>query len=698
MRISRHLASSSFLPVGLALGITFVACGPAQGPVASPPPVASSTSTTTVKVTPPPVASTADTNASSAPKPEVVDPDVPSGDDAKRDGELTADAAGIFDAFYNMAPKLTPDGKKVVFKSNRDGMPQLYVGEVAKPDAAPTRLVTTKQRIGEFLVAPDGASVIYLSDQGADENWSIFKVGLDGQNVVELTKGETLHRDRPIVPLGVKDTMFFSARPNNEKNGRIYSQPLAGGPAKLMYTDTGSSFLVDVSNDGKWGLLLRLASLSDSKVVLVDFTNGTAKTAYPAEGKSEFVKQTAFSADGSSILVSTDGGAEQALVLSLDTKTLAEKARYVEKKPATANIDDIVVGRKSGDKIALFLDAGNHAELRLLDGKTLKPGPTITMPLGTGGSMDMIEDGSQLTVHWSTPDLPPDAFAIDTKTGKVKALRKEPRSTIAKLPKLKASIVEVTSFDGTKIPVNLYLPDPMPKGKKLPTMVIVHGGPASSYEIRWSTFNRYFSSHGFAIVEPNVRGSTGFGRGYEQGDDGKKRLDAVKDVEEIGKWAQKQTWADADRLVLLGGSYGGYMTLMGVTRHPTLWKAGVDLFGIYSWKSFMKTTSGIIRDIFQKEIGAEADTAFLDSISPESQIDKAVAPLFVYAGQNDPRVPRSESDAIVKNLRARKIPVEYMVAADEGHSLDRKENITAFLGRSLRFLETKLKIEKPAAK
>jgi dipeptidyl aminopeptidase/acylaminoacyl peptidase len=246
--------------------------------------------------------------------------------------------------------------------------------------------------------------------------------------------------------------------------------------------------------------------------------------------------------------------------------------------------------------------------------------------------------------------------------------------------------------------VNLYLPVAMPKGTKLPAIVMVHGGPADSAHIGWSSFDRFYSSHGFALIAPNIRGSTSFGRKYEQADDLDKRLDAVRDIEEIGKWVQKQPWADPERLVIFGGSYGGYMTLMGLTRQPTLWKAGVDLCGIYSWKTFMKSTSGMIHDVFQKEIGADNDPAFLDSISPESKIDDVVAPLFVYAGQNDPRVPRSESDAIVKSLRARKIPVEYMVAADEGHSLDRKENQIAFLARTLRFLEGSLKIEKPTAK
>src|SRR5262249_4928087 len=173
----------------------------------------------------------------------------------------------------------------------------------------------------------------------------------------------------------------------------------------------------------------------------------------------------------------------------------------------------------------------------------------------------------------------------------------------------------IKSFDGTLVPVNLYLPDPQPR-KKLPTLVIVHGGPASSYAIRWSVINRFFSAQGWAVVEPNVRGSTGFGRQYEQADDYRKRMDAVRDVEDVGRWASGQPWADPDKLVILGGSYGGYMTLMGVTHHPKMWKAGVDLFGVYSWRSFMATTSGVIREVFQKEIGPESDKSFLDAVSP----------------------------------------------------------------------------------
>jgi len=144
-------------------------------------------------------------------------------------------------------------------------------------------------------------------------------------------------------------------------------------------------------------------------------------------------------------------------------------------------------------------------------------------------------------------------------------------------------------------------------------------------------------------------------------------------------------------VIVFGGSYGGYTVLVGLTRMPDLWRAGVDLFGVANVRTTLTTTTGLIREIFVLEFGdADKDAAFLESISPVNDADKIVAPLFVYAGANDPRVPRSESDMIVRELRERNVPVEYMVAENEGHSLARKENVVQFLARSARFLEQHL--------
>lgn len=254
---------------------------------------------------------------------------------------------------------------------------------------------------------------------------------------------------------------------------------------------------------------------------------------------------------------------------------------------------------------------------------------------------------------------------------------------------METGITQIPSHDGLALPINVYLP--RNRSGKLPVIVWYHGGPVGSSVIGWSEIAGFFVSQGYASVEPNVRGSAGFGRAFEEADNGPRRLEAFKDIETTGRWAASQPWADPKRIVVFGGSYGGYTVLIGLTRMPDLWRAGIDLVGLANLKTFMATTSGLIREVFVLEFGdPQKDAAFLDSISPLRDVGRIVAPLFVHAGASDPRVPRSESDLIVGALRGRKVPVEYMVARNEGHSLSRKENMVEFLARSARFLEEHL--------
>ena len=469
----------------------------------------------------------------------------------------------------------------------------------------------------------------------------------------------------------------------------MYSTSIKGPSGeKAIYKDDKPGYLLDVSRDGKWGLFKRYLAHGDNPLLLVDLATGTAKQIYPKTGKVT-INSAAFSADGKRAVFDTDAGEEQGLVLAYDLATMTEVARYVETKPATASLDSIV-SSKSGNLVAFSVDAGNHTEIRVVDAKTLTQKAAVTMPLGLGGPYVFSDDGKRLTVTWSSPATPSDIFSIDTATGAVTPLRKEIRPGVAELPSVEATISEIDSFDHKKIPINIY--QPAKRDTKLPVIVNFHGGPSSSASIRWSAYARFFLGQGYAWVEPNVRGSTGFGRAYEAADNGPKRLDAFKDIQSVGEWVAAQPWADTNRIVIFGGSYGGYSVLVGLTRMPTLWRAGVDISGITNLKTFMATTTGTIREVFRLEFGdPDKDAAFLDSISPLKDVNNIKSPLFVFAGANDPRVPRTEADQIVVALRTRGIPVEYMVKDDEGHGITRRANNIEFLSRSARFLETHLK-------
>lgn len=606
------------------------------------------------------------------------------------DPALAAKATGFFDAFVNSGPVFTRDGKRIVFLSNRDGLPQLYVG--GKPEEPAQRLVTTTERIGGVVSAPGGKDMVFAMDTGADEQWSFYRIGLDGKNLVELTPGAKLNRDNPVIPDGKPSSMYFTARKMSEAKSTLYvaSATEATAEPKAVYTDERTAFLSDVAQDGSFAIVEQYPSQSENYLLRVDIATGKAERLFPTGDKKVSITDAKLSRDGKRLYVATDAGEEQGRVLALDAKTGKQLAAHVV-SPPSAGINGIVVA-KQGGLLAVSLLAGNHAEVKLLDGRTLTPSKTeVKMPLGQGLALGFSEDGKRLAMQWSTPRTPTDVFAVDVKTGKVEPLRKEDRPSLANMPAIEATSTEIPAFDGGKIPTNVYLPAG-DAAKKRPAIVVYHGGPAGTSVIRWNATTAFFLSLGYAVVEPNVRGSSGFGRRYEEGDNGPKRLDAFKDIETSGRWVGAQPWADKDRLVVYGGSYGGYTTLVALSRWPDIWRAGVDLFGIADLKSFMATTSGVIRDIFLLEFGdPDKDAAFLASISPLGDVGKIVDPTFVYAGANDPRVPRTESDLIVKALRGRKVPTEYMVADNEGHSLARKDNVVAFLARCARFLETHLK-------
>jgi dipeptidyl aminopeptidase/acylaminoacyl peptidase len=630
-------------------------------------------------------------------------PDQPSGEAAKRVAVYARKVEPVVYAFVNSAPHLTPNGRKVIFASSRDGLGQLYVADAGKPESTAVR-ITTPERVpgGESF---DGKTIIFRSDKGADENWSLFRVGLDGSDLVELTPGEKLQRDLPYAPRRRKGTIYYSARDQAKPETTVFAldldpkpaaaaEPEAGAEAgaapgpRRVYQDAVQGGLYDVSPDGKLGLFVRRTRRTSNTLLLVDLAAGTARPVYPAQGDVG-IWDARFSADGKRMLVATDGGGEDSFLLALDTATGKELARHAETSPRTAQVNQIEVS-PAGRLIAIAVDAGHQVQIRLLDARSLAVRRTLEPPPGTGALGQFSHDGGRLTFTWSTPDKPTDVYSAATGSGKVTSLRTEPRPSLTGLPAVEVTSTEVKSFDGTPVPVNVYLPAGA-SGKRLPVIVSYHGGPAGVSKVGWSSGVRFFTSLGYAFVDPNVRGSSGYGRAYEMADNGPKRLDAFKDVEAVGRWVAEQPWADRDRLVVYGGSYGGYTVLIALTRMPDLWRAGVDLFGVVNMHTFLRSTTGYIREIFKLEFGdLEKDTAFLESISPHRDVAKIADPLFVYAGANDPRVPKTECDQIVVALRQRGVPVEYMVKDNEGHSLARRENQIEFYSRVAHFLEVHL--------
>ena len=603
--------------------------------------------------------------------------------------ELIVDAYPNWNGFFSsLVANWSPDGKHIVFGSLRDGLPEIYAAEVAKPSAAPRQITRGQDRAIWGRYSANGKQILFLRDANGDENHHIWSMNADGTGLSDLTPGETLHRDEPVLPRRRPSLMLYSASRTTSPSSMLFVQNLTGDAPKLIYKNPNPGGLADVSPDGTRALFVEWHSPDDVVLLEVAVGSGKARRIYPAVGKKVGIFSANYSADGRRTYVATDEGVESSVLLAFEVRTNRELARYVNDEPSTAPMNALV--SPAGDRVVVRVDAGNHGEVRILNATTLALERNVSVPLGDVSVGTFRDDGKVFSVLISLPGHPADIYEVDALNGKLRPLREDRRPGLDSLPAIDATIDTITAFDGLLIPINVYLPKT--RTSKLPTIVIFHGGPASSYAVRWSPYVRFFLALGYAVLEPNVRGSTGFGRAYEMADNREKRADWLRDLETVNAWTKAQSWCDPERVVVWGQSYGGYTTLMALTRQPLLWSAGVDLYGVADLKQFLRTTDAAIRAAFVAEFGdLDKDGPLLDEFSPMRDRNKIVAPLFVYAGAHDPRVPRSESDAIVRALRERNVPVEYMMAENEGHTVDRRETKIELLTRTARFLEDALR-------
>jgi dipeptidyl aminopeptidase/acylaminoacyl peptidase len=235
-------------------------------------------------------------------------------------------------------------------------------------------------------------------------------------------------------------------------------------------------------------------------------------------------------------------------------------------------------------------------------------------------------------------------------------------------------LIHYETFDDREIPAFFTLPEDAPEGET-PVIVDIHGGPESQRRPSFSGLTQYYLSRGYAVFEPNVRGSSGYGKAYTHLDDVRKRMDSVKDIRAAVDWLHDQPAVDPDRVVAYGGSYGGFVVLAALSAYPDLWAAGVDVVGIANFVTFLENTGAWRREHREAEYGSlEDDREFLESISPTSNADQIEAPLFVLHGANDPRVPVGEAEQIVEEVRDHGVPVEKRIFEDEGHGITKLEN------------------------
>ncbi len=569
------------------------------------------------------------------------------------------------------SPRHSPVSDDIVFLSNATGVNQIYK---LTPGAAPKQLTFYEDRVQSVRWSPRGDAILFAKDQGGNERSQLYLMDVNGGHVQALT-------DNPKVIYSFGDfsrdgaMICYSANERTQRTFDVYVMDLATRQARRIFTapDDRNYRARSFSPDGKFVLASRENSNADNDLFLIEVATGKATQLTPHTDEAYYA-DTEWAPDGSGFYLAANEGRDKAALAFYDLKT--HKLKYLEDEPYEI---DGAVGITIDRAGARLVYGCNHDGISVLKVRDLKSGKVRELheglPPGVVSSVSFDGDGSRIAFGFSSANKPADVWVLDVK-------KMEPRQvTHASLAGIPAETfvapqpVSYKSFDETVIPAFLYLPKSAAKNGTLPAIVSVHGGPEGQERVGFNPIYQYFLNRGYAILATNIRGSSGFGKKYLHMDDYKKRVDAIKDVALATDYLKSSGYIDSKKIVVMGGSYGGFMTLAQVTMYPDLWAAGVDIVGIANWATFFKNTGAWRRALRASEYGdPEKDPEFMASISPINYVDKIKAPLFVVAGANDPRVPKDEADQIVEKVKARGVPVEYISFPDEGHGMAKRPN------------------------
>jgi dipeptidyl aminopeptidase/acylaminoacyl peptidase len=394
-----------------------------------------------------------------------------------------------------------------------------------------------------------------------------------------------------------------------------------------------------------------------------------------------------FTPDGKGLYVFSDRAGEfrEAMRLDLASGELQRISAHVPWDVSTGDVS------RDGAAMALVFNIDGRDELRLFDGRTLQETPQPQLPPGSVNSSSFHPQRAELALGLDSAQGPNQLFALDLASGRVQQWTRAEAAPGVDMSRFGAqSVIRWTSFDGRSISGLLSLPPAKFTGKR-PVIIDIHGGPEAQSKLGFmGRDNYYLDEMGLAIIQPNVRGSSGFGKSFLALDNGRLREDSVKDIGALLDWIKTQPKLDASSVLVMGGSYGGYMALAVSVHYADRIAGAINIVGISDFVTFLETTESYRRDLRRVEYGDERDPAmraFLKQISPLTNAHKITKPLFVVQGKNDPRVPYTEAEQIVAKARAVGTPVWYLRAENEGHGFRRKENADFYFYSTVKFIE-----------
>lgn len=596
------------------------------------------------------------------------------------------------------SPSFSPDGKQLIYLTNATGTSQIWLTDVS--GRTPKQLTNYDDNVGFARWLPDGSGIVFGKARGGDENTQFFWMKPDGTGVKELTSDPKVRHNFAEVSKDGKK-IYYASNKRNRTYFDIYSMNLATGKEDLLYQYDGNVNIAAVNDAGTQFVLSRagVEKSLDNDLLLVDVNTKKEIHLTPHTDASEFGNVEFL---GDTILMTSNDKLEFEALIQLRQKNSAT-ADWSEANRVSEIIYDPkwdvggVTLTDNNAKLAYTVNNDGFSELYIRSvgpgAKVANSGEQLKLPAqGIVGGLAFSKEGSKLAFSFVSATQNGDIWIYDTRSKKLSQVTQSDRAGINPKTFITPELIKFISFDGREIPAWYYKPrgvtahannlgsmaarsGMLEANSTLPVIVSVHGGPEGQSRPGFNALFQYYLSRGYAVLDPNVRGSTGYGKTYTHLDDVEKREDSVKDLAAAYEWLRTKGGADAKRIAVMGGSYGGYMTMAAITLYPDLWAAAVNTVGIVNWETFLKNTSSYRRRAREVEYGMlDKDIEFLRRISPIRKIDQIKAPLFVIHGKNDPRVPYTEAEQVVAALKGRESIVEYKLYDDEGHGISKLKN------------------------
>lgn len=577
------------------------------------------------------------------------------------------------------------DEKKLLVSSDQSGIFNVYEIDIATGEK---KQLTHSDKESLFAIdyVPNSESFLYRADQGGNERTHIYMQNRDGE-VTDLTPGE---KEKAQFGGWNKDktALYYLSNKRDPRFFDLYKLPLDTREPELLYKNEENMNVSSMSEDENYLALTKSVTTSENKLFLRD--NQTGKQIEISTEPGTY-QGSGFSEDGKYFYYITNTGSEFAYLAAYE---MATKKTEILFQP-TWDVMYSYLSENEKYRVTAINEDGRN-KLFVEESATGQQVEFPEIPDGNVVSVGISDSENLMRLTVGTSKAPNNLYVYNFENKELKKLTSSLNTDIHPKDLVAAQVVRYKSFDETEIPAIFYKPHTATQDHPVPALVWVHGGPGGQSRVGYFALIQYLVNNGYAVLAVNNRGSSGYGKTFYKMDDKNHGDKDLKDCIWGKKWLQSQKYIDKEKIGIIGGSYGGYMTMAAMTFTPDEFKVGVNIFGVTNWLRTLKSIPPYwesFRNALYNEVGDpfSQDSVRLYNISPLFHANQVKNPVMVLQGANDPRVLQVESDEIVEALKANNVPVEYVIFPDEGHGFRKKENEITGYGKILIFLDTYLK-------